>query len=77
MSRLYNFPDFLLQEKEVIHEDSYEAVRFRIFRDRLCSDPDLLSAHTAGKKRIISAGVTDTDTDHYAEMKHAIIRQIL
>jgi len=59
----------------VINEDSYEAVRFRIFRDRLDSDTELLSAYIAEKKRILSEGVTDTDD--YAEMKQSIIKRIL
>ena len=59
----------------VIHKDSYEAVRFRIFRDRLCNDSELLFAYIAEKKRIILEGATDTDD--YAEMKKAIIQRIL
>ena len=59
----------------VIHEDSYEAVRFRIFRDRLCNDSELLSDYITEKKRIISEGVIDTDD--YTEMKQSIIRRIL
>ena len=59
----------------VIQKDSYEAIRFRIFRDRLDSDAELLSAYIAEKKRIISEGITDTDD--YAEMKQSIIQRIL
>jgi len=59
----------------VIQKDSYEAVRFRIFRDRLNSDTELLSAYIDEKKRIISEGITDTDD--YAEMKQSIIQRIL
>ena len=59
----------------VIQEDSYEAVRFRIFRDRLCNDSELLSAYIAEKKRIILEGAVDTDD--YAEMKKSIIQRIL
>ena len=59
----------------MIQEDSYEAVRFRIFRDRLGSDTELLSSYIAEKKRIISEGVIDTDD--YAEMKQAITQRIL
>ena len=59
----------------VIQEDSYEAVRFRIFRDRLCNDSELLSAYIAEKKRIILEGIVDTD--EYAEMKRSIIQRIL
>jgi GrpB-like predicted nucleotidyltransferase (UPF0157 family) len=59
----------------IIHEDSYEAPRFLIFRDRLRNDSELLSAYIAEKQRIIAEGVTDTDD--YAEMKHSIVQQIL
>lgn len=60
----------------VIHETSYEAVRMRIFRDRLCNNPELLSAYIAEKKRIIfKEGVTDTED--YWEMKQSIIQRIL
>jgi len=59
----------------VIHEASYEAVRFRIFRDRLCNDSELRSTYIAEKKRIILEGVTDTDD--YVEMKQSIIQRIL
>ena len=59
----------------IIHEDSYEAVRFLIFRDRLRNDSELLSAYIAEKQRIIAEGVTDTD--EYAEMKNSIVQQIL
>ncbi|MDH3973309.1 MAG: GrpB family protein [Deltaproteobacteria bacterium] len=70
----YDNTSFLIYV-HVIHEDSYEAIRFRIFRDRLCNDSELLSAYIAEKKRIISEGVTDTD--NYAEMKQSIIQRIL
>jgi len=59
----------------VIQKDSYEALRFPIFRDRLASNTELLSAYITEKKRIISEGVLDTDD--YAEMKQSIIRLIL
>jgi GrpB-like predicted nucleotidyltransferase (UPF0157 family) len=59
----------------VIQKDSYEAVRFRIFRDRLASHTDLLSAYITEKKRIIAEGINDTDD--YAKMKQSIIKQIL
>lgn len=59
----------------VILFDSYEAVRFRIFRDRLCNNSELLSEYIAVKKSIISQGVVDTDV--YAEMKQSIIKRIL
>ena len=59
----------------VIQEDAYEAVRFRIFRDRLCDDKGLLADYIKIKERIVSEGVTDTDK--YAVMKQAIIKTIL
>lgn len=70
----YDNTSFLIYV-HIIHEDSYEATRFLIFRDRLRNNADLLSYYTAEKKRIISEGVTDTDD--YAEMKHSIIQRIL
>ena len=59
----------------VIRDDSYEAVRFRIFRDRLRSDPELLSEYISVKKKIISRGVVDTD--EYVELKRPVIQKIL
>jgi len=59
----------------VIYQDSYEAVRFRIFRDRLCSNSELLFEYISVKKQIIAEGVADTDD--YAEMKKNIIQKIL
>lgn len=59
----------------VIHKDSYEAVRFRIFRDRLRSDPELLEAYSDVKKKIIDEGTTNSDD--YVERKRAIIEKIL
>ena len=59
----------------VIQKESYEAIRFRMFRDRLDSDTQLLSEYIAEKKRIISEGIIDTDD--YAEMKQSIIKRIL
>lgn len=59
----------------VIHKDSYEAVRFRIFRDRLRSNPDLLTAYVEVKKKIIDEGITNSDD--YVEMKRSIIERIL
>lgn len=70
----YNKTSFLVYV-HVIHHDSYEAVRFRIFRDRLCSNSGLLSEYISVKKRIISEGVVNTDI--YAEMKRDIIQKIL
>ena len=57
----------------VIQNDSHEAVRFRIFRDRLSSDNELLSAYIAEKRRIISEGITDTDdyADLFKFIEHA------
>ncbi len=59
----------------VIRENAREAVRFRIFRDRLRDDVLLRSEYMAVKKRIISEGITDTDD--YVEMKRSVIRRIL
>ncbi len=59
----------------VVRKDSYEAVRFRIFRDRLCADRVLLADYIKEKERIVSAGVCDTDD--YAKLKQAVIKRIL
>lgn len=70
----YEKTSFLVYVHVICH-DSYEAVRFRIFRDRLSNDSELLSEYISIKKQILSEGVVDTDD--YAEMKRAIIRKIL
>jgi len=59
----------------VIHKDSYEAVRFRIFRDRLRSNPEHLAAYVDVKKKIIYEGISNSD--EYVERKRAIIEEIL
>ncbi len=59
----------------VIRDDSDEAVRFRIFRDRLRSDSELLSEYISVKKEIISRGVVDTD--EYVKLKRPVIQKIL
>ena len=59
----------------IIHKESYEVKRFRIFRDILKNNSKLLSEYICEKKRIISEGATDTDD--YSEMKQTIIRRIL
>ena len=59
----------------VIQQDAYEATRFRIFRDRLRNDPDLLTEYAAVKQDIISQGVVDTDD--YAIIKKRIIEKVL
>jgi len=70
----YDKNSFLLYIHVILHY-SYEATRFRIFRDRLCTNPKLLSEYVSVKKRIISEGVIDTDD--YADMKQKIARKIL
>jgi len=59
----------------VIHRDSYEAERFRIFRDRLKNDPGLFNEYVEIKRRIIDEGVIDSD--EYVERKRAVIEKIL
>jgi GrpB-like predicted nucleotidyltransferase (UPF0157 family) len=44
----------------VIAHDSPEIEQFRLFRDRLRSDPKLLADYVARKRAIVGAGVTDT-----------------
>lgn len=70
----YDNTSFLIYV-HVIKDDSYEAVRFRKFRDRLRCDSELLSEYISTKKRIISKGVVDTD--EYVELKRPIIQKIL
>ncbi len=70
----YDKTSFLIYVHVILH-DCYEAVRFRIFRDRLCNDSELLRAYISEKKRIISEGVVDTDD--YAELKKSIVQRIL
>lgn len=59
----------------VLRDDAYEAERFRIFRDRLRSDPDLLGEYVAVKKAIVANGVVNTDD--YAIRKKDVIAKIL
>ncbi len=59
----------------VVVRDSYEAERFRIFRDRLRDDEELRSKYVEVKRSIIARGITDTD--EYAVLKRPIIHEIL
>lgn len=70
----YNNKVFLIYN-HVLYFKSYEAERFRIFRDRLISNSDLLFKYMAVKEKIISDGVTDTDI--YVKRKKGIIKEIL
>jgi GrpB-like predicted nucleotidyltransferase (UPF0157 family) len=43
----------------VIAADSPEVAEFRIFRDALHHNPDLIAAYTQRKREILAAGITD------------------
>ena len=59
----------------VVARDSYEAKRFRIFRDRLRDDEEIRAKYVEVKRSIIARGITDTD--EYAVLKRPIIHEIL
>jgi GrpB-like predicted nucleotidyltransferase (UPF0157 family) len=59
----------------VLSADSPEVRRFRIFRDRLAAQPELMQRYCDVKRRIVSQGVTDSDA--YRLAKQAVIEEIL
>jgi GrpB-like predicted nucleotidyltransferase (UPF0157 family) len=59
----------------VIAEDSPEVAEFRVFRDALHGDSDLMAAYTARKREILAAGITDP-TD-YTHMKGPFCQEVL
>ena len=59
----------------VLHFESDEIRRFRVFRDRLAGNKELISEYNEVKSRIISEGIFDTD--HYAFRKRGSIHEIL
>ena len=59
----------------VLAGDSYEAKRFRIFRDRLRDDEEIRAKYIEVKRSIIARGITDTD--EYTVLKRSIIHEIL
>ncbi len=59
----------------IVIESSDEVRRFRLFRDRLSSDPSLVGEYCEVKRRIIEDGVIDTD--EYAVRKRQTIHRIL
>ncbi|MFP4054252.1 MAG: GrpB family protein [Phycisphaerae bacterium] len=59
----------------VLSADSPEVRRFRIFRDRLAAQPELMRRYCDVKRRIIAQGVTDSD--RYRRAKQAVIEEIL
>jgi GrpB-like predicted nucleotidyltransferase (UPF0157 family) len=70
----YNGKDYLVYV-HVVSQSNPEIQRFRLFRERLSSNPAFLSNYNAEKKRIIDEGVQDTDV--YAQLKRPVIREIL
>jgi GrpB-like predicted nucleotidyltransferase (UPF0157 family) len=59
----------------VVRSENPEIRRFRIFRERLRADPDLVARYAAEKKAIVEVGIADTD--EYAVRKRPIIHEIL
>jgi GrpB-like predicted nucleotidyltransferase (UPF0157 family) len=59
----------------VIAADSPEVAEFRVFRDALHGNPDLMDAYMARKQEIIAAGITDS-TD-YAKTKGSFCQEVL
>lgn len=58
-----------------VPEGSPEIARFRLFRDRLRQDGDLLAKYVAVKRKAIEDGITDTDD--YVVRKIAVINEVL
>ncbi|HEY8684334.1 MAG TPA: GrpB family protein [Chloroflexota bacterium] len=59
----------------VIAADSPEVEEFRIFRDALLRNPDLITAYTARKHEILAAGITDAYT--YTKTKGSFCQDVL
>ena len=59
----------------VIHRASDEVRRYRMFKERLMQNPDLLREYCACKRKILTEGVTDTDD--YAVRKRPFIHKAL
>ncbi len=59
----------------VLRKDSDEVERFRIFRERLKENRDLLKEYCTVKKSLVSEGVKDSD--EYTKRKKPIIKKIL
>ena len=59
----------------VVPADGGEPEEFRLFRDRLRSDPEMLRAYVERKQRIIEEGTTGS-TD-YAEIKGEFVQRAL
>ena len=59
----------------VVPANSGEPEEFRLFRDRLRSDPGLLQRYVDEKRRIIEGGTTDSV--EYAQRKGDFVRQAL
>jgi GrpB-like predicted nucleotidyltransferase (UPF0157 family) len=59
----------------VIAADSPEVAEFRVFRDALHGNPDLMAAYMVRKREILAAGITDA-TD-YAHTKGPFCQEVL
>lgn len=59
----------------VIAVDSPEVAEFRVFRDALHGNPDLMAAYMTRKQEILAAGITDA-TD-YAHTKGSFCQEVL
>ncbi|HDO25534.1 MAG TPA: GrpB family protein [Nitrospirae bacterium] len=59
----------------VLRKDNEEVERFRIFRERLKRDPELLKEYCAAKESLVSEGINDSD--EYTKRKGAVISKIL
>lgn len=59
----------------VIAADSPEVTEFRVFRDALHRNPELVAAYTARKREILAAGITDALD--YTESKGAFCQKVL
>jgi len=59
----------------VVHRASDEVRRFRMFKERLMQNPDLLREYCACKRQIVMQGVVDTDD--YAVRKRPFIHKVL
>jgi GrpB-like predicted nucleotidyltransferase (UPF0157 family) len=72
----YSFDeDTFLVYIHIVQRDSDEVRRFRIFRERLKENPDMIDEYCAVKRSIIAEGVKDTD--EYVKKKRPIIKKIL
>lgn len=59
----------------VVHHSSNEVRRFRMFREILMQNPNVLREYCARKRQIVIEGIRDTDD--YAVRKRSIIHKVL